>query len=377
MGAGAGCPAAGGGADSAREPAMGNSLSGVASARGESRGNRLGTRRDPGFDLGMPVCRTLALASAACLLASAAAAQGFSNLSRSMQNTLAPERYGVFLASLVDLSRENELAAARYRLEGGVDTAVDLLSLPFQTTLATKSPDTSVFVEGVASYLVAEADIADLFEGTLPGLEASARADWQVGTASLGAGPQLRIDDHFSFTPVWSLGYSHIRNETLLAGPGAAAARTVFDDVLFNWNASSVLIGTSLRGEGHFDLGGDYELDLLARFDLVHVESLHAVNTLQEFDANVVKATTIARLQGPTGWKVGDQSLVWHADFGHRAFFGRAQDVLGVDQMWEFGTGVEVNTSTWLGPIAKLKLSGAVAFAHDVSGWSVGFGLSF
>tara|TARA_R110000751_G_scaffold47261_4_gene105909 strand:- start:19 stop:984 length:966 start_codon:yes stop_codon:yes gene_type:complete len=234
-----------------------------------------------------------------------------------------------------------------------------------------------LYVEGTLSWFTAETDYGVLFRGTA--FEATPKNRIDAWTAIGGIGVAYDVAPGFTVTPVATLGWGMVQDDTEFSGPGAARLDRATDDLLFNWDAQEILYGPALRLEYLTALPGDVNVTATSRLNWVFGTTYSASNRVLEGDTSFGVMTLHGELDGPTRHSAFGRELRWIL-FGAGTFIGgEGASALGVDWIAEFGVGMEIvdrEAAAGLG-VEGLSLRLSVLTGDDIFGWSVGGGLEF
>lgn len=280
------------------------------------------------------------------------------------------------LTGLVQLTEELEFSGAQYTLDDDHNTRLTTYALPFHTDLEVLGPDgPELHVEGSLGYAEAKQRVTDLYDGGLPGSETAVSLRWRTYGAIVGAGLRFDITDDLAVTPLVDFGVIELENKARYSGPGAAGSAAVFDGIAFNWDATALTFGTGLRTDWTKPLDDEHTLELIGRYDLRWTDTVSVDDPAQEFSSDSQMLTLRADVTGPTGWEPWGQPLGWRATTGYRHFFD--EELFDTDDYFEIGGSLELGTGDGL-PFAKgLTLAGALIFGDDITGWTLGLGLTF
>jgi hypothetical protein len=99
-------------------------------------------------------------------------------------------------------------------------------------------------------------------------------------------------------------------------------------------------------------------------------------------DTNVVAFSLWGRLRWPTGLEAFDRPVRWVVEGQHSRFFGEPEDALGFNYLSKVGGGLELDLgalkiSAFGAEVQRVRLVGRYVFAPNVSGFSIGLGVTF
>ena len=363
--------------------------------------------------------RCCVLAVAPFVAAAVLPAQTLDDIRDDLRAAATRDRLVRGVIALVDFSQTRALAGARYRIDNGAgipDTRITTFQLPWSWQSGGSEPayDTfgesaggelpardlrsgrrprrssepvlSFYVEGNFGYLGADIDYPDLYSGQAPAIATAADAEWRAFSATLGAGPRIRLGSRTSATLLARTGAAYLENDAHYSGPGAPVSAALLDGILFNWNATLLSVGGAVQldridplGHAH---GGRLDAGLRIhsqlRYDGVWSDVVRSTDAAQEGDLTSQALTARVDLIGPTGWTQTGRDIEYRVWTTASHFPGETGDALGVETLYQVGAGLETAVDGWGVPLlGGLSVSGAFAFGDDIRGFSVGLGVSF
>lgn len=239
----------------------------------------------------------------------------------------------------------------------------------------TVSETTPVYLEGYLGYASYDPDFV------VSGVEQSGviAAKWRTFSATGGVGYDFRIADDWVLRPIANLSLSHMTSDAALVGtifePDLSAlgldARAWLDD---GW-----LTAAGLGGSLVLDFERrrpEYEADIELRYRRFHLTTIDS--SAGAVDGSVTSDTVglWGRLRIPTGYQVFNRPLRYVFEGAHSWFASNQTDVLGFDHLTKVGAGLEFDVSdTWI-PVSRVRILGRYVFGEDLSGVSIGFGIS-
>lgn len=308
--------------------------------------------------------------------AATGSAQTLEDLRKQLSEDLRGIHFAQSLVGLVLLSDELELSGASYTVADDSSTEMTVYALPFHGSTAVWGEDRpSLYVEGTLGFAEARQGLADLYQGTLPGLETSVSSRWRTYGALLGTGLEFPVTPTLHVTPIVDAGVAWLENRTLYGGPGAPLTAALADGIAFNWDALTATYGCAGRVDWHHALGEHHELEVIGRYDVRWTEAFRVDDEAQDFVARSQLITLHAELTGPTGFTWREQTVDWQLMTAWRAF--PEGTLFGVDNYVQLGGGLILNTGDGLPAGRAIEVKAAVMFGNDFQGWTVGAGLLF
>lgn len=311
------------------------------------------------------------------LLATAARSQTLEQLRDQFREATKKGRYTALLSGFLDVTDSQEIAAGHLRVDDVPSLHVDTLKLPYAHNVSLGENEPELHFEASLGAFEAHAEMADLWQGALPGLETGLHSRWFGVSGMLAAGPRFDLGGGVHFTPMLDGSLAYLENDAVYSGPGAAVTEGLLDGILFQWHATDVAYGGALRLAYDRKLGESLWLHSLARFDARRFEGIDATDSTQREGSSVERFTLRSELAGPTGWTVADQGVDWSVHAVYSRFVGPEADALGFVDCIEVGAGISCalpRDEVWF---SKLSLSGGLLFGDDVFGWNLGLSVAF
>jgi len=316
------------------------------------------------------------LLPALLLLASAAGAQDIDEIRDLLRESLEETQFVRSLAGVITVANDFELSSARLRFHDDGDTELSIVAFPFRTVLRPFGSDApGLYLEGVLGWAQAKAYLDDLWDGDLPGAETRVGARWTTYGGTIGLGPQFRLRDDLTVTPILNGGLARLESDADYAGPGAELSAAIVDGIGFNWDALTWSGGGALRVDWNRPVGRSLELELIARYDLRWFGTFETDDPAQEFTARTQVVSLRGDLLGPFGRQVFGDDLYWRATLAYRGFL--EGDLNDSQHIVEVGGAIEVDVSSHTPLAGRVSLSAAAFVGDQVTGWTVGVGFRF
>lgn len=312
-------------------------------------------------------CRVLAASAVAAALAPA---QSLTELRDLLRQDLQAAGYAGFLGTTLHFATEGQLSLGTLDVDDG--TEITSFVVPWQREYLPMADWPRLRVALTGGYAKLRTGTADLWAGTLPGLETSVSTRYEAYALEGGLGPVLPLPFGLAVVPEARLGVAWLDNEALYGGPGAAVTASLVDGILFDWQEPFGTLGGGCAVE-HRDLRfGSLCCTASLRWDWRQTEVLGAADAALEgrneqswWTANVVAEAATA-----------SPAVVWQATAAVRRFERSAEYLLGFRDLAEVGAALVVRRTGW-SALAALRLHAAVQFGPDVQGWSCGLGMTF
>lgn len=313
----------------------------------------------------------------ATLLTTALTGQSLGQLRDEIRRLAEESRYAVTIATLGDIAVDGELSGGSLDIEGSPGVSLTFFSLPWRNELDAETSGVHLRLEGTLGYSTARIDIPDFWSGQLPGLQTRVTTNYRTFGCDGGAGPSIPLGAGLRLEPLGHAGLAYVENETRYTGPGAALTRALADGILFNWDGVYATYGGSIALRRAELPWGEVVMQPVVRYDLRVTEGIAVDDPALDGGDTTQWFTARFDLRGPTGWRVLDRDLTWHADLGYRWWIGTAGDVFGFDNYFEVGGGLSWDAKDLLPGTSSLRIGGALLLAHDAWGWSLGASVDF
>jgi len=310
---------------------------------------------------------------ASCLACATAAAQTVQEI-RDRLAADASANQMRFVAGLLDLSENTDLAGTRLEVESDPELVLKTIKLPWRREMPFAA-NTPLYVEASLGYLHAESVYPDVWSGLLPGQETEIRARWEGFSAYVGAGPRLPLGHGFRLTPLvdLSLGYSTADGD--YAGPGAAFTRSLLDGILFDWHMTELTWGGALAVDHRVDLDGERRIASLLRYDLRGFDAVHASDDVPTESGSLQRVVARVEHELPVGIAIDGHGVRCDQHLAYLRFLGDDADEIGFVDYFELGVGFSVPYA--VGPASGFTLSAVLIVGEDVTGWTVGGSVMF
>lgn len=311
------------------------------------------------------------------VLAAAVLLQARANLPDT-PDVVRPHRGVHLAASLLEPGEGLDLGFLNVEVDDLLDTRITSVALPFRTVLGDEdSGGARPVVEAGASAARADGRTSDLFEGDRPGQELGVDTAWVSYGVQGGGGLEWDLGSGFRVSPVLHLGIQHVENRVHYAGPGEATFPPVFDGRLFDWQATVLSYGGSLRLEWSATVGEGLRWKTRLRYDGWAYETLQSTDDDQENPdpAHVLRLRN--ELSGPFDFTLFDRPLGWTVMLGYKQGLGEIAESLGYDGYFEIAGTLRIGVPAGIPGAGEIRVTGSGIWGADVVGWSAGVSLAF
>jgi len=300
-------------------------------------------------------------------------AQTIADLRDEISRNLTEQKTAKSTTGLVTITSNFELSGAHFNIDDESSSKLTTLTLPYQDLFGTGDGSVGLYVEGLLGYATTTQTTADLYEGAFPGNATSVKSRFDVLSGLLGAGPAFELSPGLTIAPIVNVGIAYLSNDTDYGGPGAALTAAIADGIAFNFESWIATLGVAGRAQWIVPLRGDLEFTAVLRYDIRWSETFDTDDPAQDFSARTQFLTLRSDLTGPTGWQMLGNSVRWRATASYIGIVeGEFFQSTGYASL---GGGIELADNLPLG--STLSITGAVIVGDNITGWSLGLGLSF
>ena len=308
-----------------------------------------------------------------CLVCATATAQTVQELRDQLASSLSGGQIR-FVSGLLDLSENTDLAATRLDVGSDPELVVKTIKVPWRRDVAFAG-DLSLQVEAGLGYLHAEGVFQDIWGGLLPGQETEVRGRWEGWSAYCGAGPRFALAEGLHLTPLLDLSLAYVTSDGDYAGPGAVFSRSLLDGILFDWHITELTWGGALALDHRLAFGDGRWLTSLVRYDLRSFDAVHASDDVPTERDSLQRLVARVEHELPTGISIGGRDLRCNQHVTYLRFLGHDADEIGFFDYFELGLGLVLPYT--IGPANTFSLSPVAIVGEDVTGWSIGGGVTF
>lgn len=206
-------------------------------------------------------------------------------------------------------------------------------------------------------------------------------ARWDQVAVTVGVGWDFRLARNLYLRPILNAALAHVTSDAALFG-SLAEFRTERDLAFLDrgrlnaWGLGGSLV---LAWYDHMPAR---EIDVELRGTHLHLSTFAGTSAAVRGTTEALTVSLWARLRWPTGIEAFGRPVRWVLDGQHSHFLGDQRAALGFEYLTKVGGGLELDVGGLeigaLGLYAqRVRLVGRYVFGENVSGFSVGLGLSF
>jgi len=114
------------------------------------------------------------------------------------------------------------------------------------------------------------------------------------------------------------------------------------------------------------------------RYTGIYLQSIPGTSQEVQGSALAQNLNLWTRWRAPTGLTALDAPVRYVLEFAYSYYFGNQDDTLGFNHLFSLGTGIELDTSAhpilW---ISRVRMMFRYRFGENVTGYTIGLGISF
>jgi hypothetical protein len=246
---------------------------------------------------------------------------------------------------------------------------IGMTSLGGGVTLSKEFP---LYLEGTAGY----ARYDPTFVASNGQEERSIPTKVNAFSATGGIGWDFPVASELVFRPLFNFSYGNVESDAALAGRFLASQKGVMLDFLERGTLNAYGLGGSLILDyEHYWLA--QEIDIELRYTNIHLQSYGGSSDAVQGSADAQSVNLWTRWRAPTGITMLERPLRYVLEYAHTAFLGDLDGALGFNHLNSVGAGLELDSSKYDMIVTRTRLIARYKFGENVSGWSVGFAISF
>ena len=120
-----------------------------------------------------------------------------------------------------------------------------------------------------------------------------------------------------------------------------------------------------------------YEVDVEARLTNIWLESFGGTSEAVKGSALAQSAGLWTRWRAPTGLRALDRPVRYVLEYAYTYYFGPDGDMVGFNHLNSLGAGFELDAGKWDTWVSRVRLMGRYRFGENLTGWTIGLGISF
>ena len=199
---------------------------------------------------------------------------------------------------------------------------------------------------------------------------------WNTVTGTVGIGWDFPLVSELVLRPMLNFTLGHMESDLAVAERIIEGQTSKEIEFLENGRLNAVGYGASLMLD-YEHYRRDHEIDVEVRFTNIYLENIPGTSEAVKGSALAQNLNLWSRWRAPTGLKALQRPVRYVLEFTYSLYFGDQEEVLGGDHLFSLGAGIELDTSAYLYLTQRIRLIGRYRFGENVTGWSVGLGISF
>jgi hypothetical protein len=204
-------------------------------------------------------------------------------------------------------------------------------------------------------------------------------AKWTTVTGTIGAGwdfPLTTLTPELVLRPIANFTLGHMESDL------SAAVRIIEGETgkdlsfLGNGHLNAVGCGGSLMLD-YEHYRRDYEVDVEVRYTTIYLQSIPGTSEGVKGSYLAQNLNWWSRWRAPIGLTALHRQVRYVLEFTFSHYFGNQDDILGFNNLFSFGAGIELDSSYYTKLISRIRLIGRYRIGENVAGWTIGLGISF
>jgi hypothetical protein len=199
---------------------------------------------------------------------------------------------------------------------------------------------------------------------------------WTSVTGTVGIGWDFPIAPELKLRPIVNFTLGHLESDLSVAGRVIEGETGKEIEFLKNGRINVAGFGGGLMLD-YEHYRATYEIDVEVRLSNIYLQSISGTSEGVKGSALAQSASLWTRWRAPTGLRALDRPVRYVLEAAYSYFFGPDGDMLGFNHLTSLGAGLELDLGTWEFFVTRVRLMGRYRFGENVTGWSIGLGISF
>jgi hypothetical protein len=204
---------------------------------------------------------------------------------------------------------------------------------------------------------------------------------WDQFSVTVGVGYDFPLGGDFYLRPIVNAAIAQATTDATLATSILQTRTNQEIEALDRGRMNAYGLGGSLV-LAYYDHLPAREIDIELRATDLYLQTFGNTSAGLRADTNAVTVNLWGRLRWPTGLEAFDRPVRWVAEGQHSRFFGDPQAALGFEYLTKVGGGIEFDLGAMnIGAFGlytqRVRLVGRYVFGRNVTGFSVGLGITF
>jgi len=201
-------------------------------------------------------------------------------------------------------------------------------------------------------------------------------AKWTTVTGTVGVGWDFRLTPELVLRPMVNFTIGHMESDLSAAVRIIEASTDKEISFLENGRLNAVGYGGSLMLD-YEHYRRDYEIDVEFRLTNIYLQSIPGTSEIVKGSEMAQNLNWWSRWRAPIGLTAFNRPVRYVLEFTYSYYFGNQDDILGFNHLCSLGGGLELDVSAYPIIITRIRLIARFRYGENISGWSVGLGISF
>lgn len=206
--------------------------------------------------------------------------------------------------------------------------------------------------------------------------ERAVPAKWNVVTVTGGVGWDFPVATNLVLRPIFNFSYGHVESDASLGGRFIEAQTGKTLKFLDGGKLDAHGLGGSVMLD-YEDYRPEREIDVELRYTNIHLKSFGGTSEAVKGSADAQTINLWTRYRAPTGLVMFDRPLRYVLEYVYTRFLGDLDGVLGFTHLNSVGAGFELDVSKYDTIVSRMRMIGRYKYGDNVTGWSLGFAVSF
>jgi hypothetical protein len=199
---------------------------------------------------------------------------------------------------------------------------------------------------------------------------------WTTVTGTVGVGWDFPLARELVLRPIANFTIGHM--ETDLSAAARLIGFQTGKDIQFleKGNLNAVGLGGSLMLD-YEHYREKYEIDVEVRYTNIYLQSVPGTFEAVKGSYLAQNLNLWSRWRAPIGLTALHRPVRYVLEFTASHYFGNQDEVLGFNNLCSIGAGLELDSSYYTNWFSRVRLIGRYRFGQNVSGYTIGLGISF
>jgi hypothetical protein len=201
-------------------------------------------------------------------------------------------------------------------------------------------------------------------------------AKWDSITGTVGVGWDFPLTRELVLRPIANFTLGRLTSDVSAANRIIGAKTGQEIQFLENAHLNAAGFGGSLMLD-YEHYRENYEIDVEVRYTNIYLQSIPGTSEAVQGSALSQNLNLWSRWRAPIGLTALHRPVRYVLEFTFTHYFGNQDDVLGFNNLCSLGAGLELDVSYYFNLVSRVRLMGRYRFGENVSGYTIGLGISF